>query len=103
MKRFVRPDDFRASGSGNFVFLSEVNDSLLDLALSICKELGLKMVALDIVVENDKYYLIEWQGLFYGTTTAENAVVHWKKENEKWIALSDKLSIEELYIESLCA
>lgn len=102
MKRFVRPDDFRASGSGNFVFLTEVSNDLLDVSLSICKELGLKMVSLDIVFDNDKYHLIEWQGLFYGTITAENAVVHWKKEDDKWYAITNKLSIEELYIESLC-
>ena len=50
LKRFNRPNDFRASGSGNFSYEKEIFDiRCIKIAFEIAKKLELQMVAFDFI------------------------------------------------------
>ena len=62
MIRFTRPNDFRASGSGNITRLSDlITEDAIKLGFDIVKKLKLQACALDFVRDNrdNKLYVIE--------------------------------------------
>ena len=64
LKRLVRENDFRASGSGNFTFLKEgLPLDYLRIAFSLAEKLKLQSGAFDFVLSNGKIMLLE---LSYG-------------------------------------
>lgn len=67
-KRFVRKNDFRASGSHVASHdPSLISHETLRIALDVAKKLGLQCVAYDFVYENGKPLIVEFS---YGTTAA---------------------------------
>lgn len=69
IKRFVRPNDFRASGSGNFTFDATPDDGLLDFAASMREKLDTPWASFDIVEADGRYYLLEFQCVHFGLYT----------------------------------
>ena len=67
LKRYVKDNDFRASGSGNFNFDETPPDSLLEYALHVVQSLDTPWASLDIAeLGNDQYGLIEYQCMHFG-------------------------------------
>lgn len=59
LKRFVRKNDFRASGSGKFAFEKELFDSnVIRASFDISKRLGLQVGVFDFVYNIDKQPLL---------------------------------------------
>lgn len=60
-RRFVRPNDFRASGSGNFdIDPNKINMRCIQIALNISKKLNFNTMAYDFIYdENKKPYINE--------------------------------------------
>lgn len=60
IKRMVREDDFRASGSGNILYQKELfDDAIIKLSFDIADKLQSKCLALDYVFENGKQLVVE--------------------------------------------
>ena len=60
IKRMVRKDDFRASGSGMILYGKEhFSNETVSLAFKIAEQLKSQSAALDFVYHNDKIYVIE--------------------------------------------
>ncbi|MHB2149528.1 ATP-grasp domain-containing protein [Calditrichota bacterium LG25] len=96
-----RKDDFRASGSGNFVFKKELPDGLLDFAWSIEKHFNVPHISLDIGFDGRIFHLIEFQFLYFGTTTIEKAPFYFEKIDSTWSLVEKVSDLEETYIESI--
>lgn len=60
LERANRHNDFRASGSGLFRFPTKVDNLLLNNAQEIANKLGTRWVALDFLVDQGSYKLIEY-------------------------------------------
>lgn len=59
IKRMVRKDDFRASGSGNIFYEPEnINKKCLEAAFSINKKTGSQCTAFDFVLDNNKQPMV---------------------------------------------
>lgn len=84
LKRFVRDDDFRASGSGSFAYDRELFDiDTIKISFEINKRLNLQVGVFDFVFdENNKPLIVE---LSYGYTHAayDNCPGYWD-ENLAW-------------------
>jgi len=79
-KRLVRNNDFRASGSLNYLYEKEhVNESAVKLAFEINEKLKVQSLVYDFVFLDDKPLLLE---ISYGTLmdAFENCVGYWDKD-----------------------
>jgi glutathione synthase/RimK-type ligase-like ATP-grasp enzyme len=75
-RRFVRKNDFRASGSGAFSY-EDINTDAIKIALSISKKLNVQSIAFDFVLdENNKPLIIE-TSYGFGTKGIHNAPGYW--------------------------
>jgi hypothetical protein len=84
LKRSIRKDDFRASGSGKFEFVSEVSDGLLEYIYSTYKSFNCPCVSLDIVECKDNFGLIEFQFLHFGPYTLQKSDGYFVKHDGVW-------------------
>jgi glutathione synthase/RimK-type ligase-like ATP-grasp enzyme len=94
LKRKVRKGDFRASGSGRFEFVVP-SDLVLNFAREVFKKLDVPFVSLDILEQNGKCFLTEFQGLHFGPYTLMFSPFYFKNENNSWHKI-DKSSILEV-------
>jgi len=69
LKRYVRKNDFRASGSGRFDFSERVPDKVLNFAAEIAGHLDAPQLSLDIVISSEVCHLIEYQAMNFGPIT----------------------------------
>lgn len=84
LKRLIRDNDFRASGSGKLIFPDVLNDEIckvLDLAKMLFEELDVPMLSVDIAYDGNKCHMIEFQCLSFGPYTMQfsNAYYMMKK------------------------
>ncbi|MGC5286521.1 hypothetical protein [Micromonospora sp. DT231] len=95
-----RPGDFRASGSGDFDFQDMAGvdrDALLDYAEQVCDVLGTPLASLDIGHSGDRFHLIEFQCLHFGTVTAERSTGYHVRAGETWQHVDEECDIEAVF------
>lgn len=81
LKRMVRENDFRASGSGSFTFNpAEINMDCVKLAFEVAAKLKTQSIAFDFVIQNDKPLIIE---ISYASIIDHNNPGYWDKDL-KW-------------------
>ncbi len=96
-----RPNDFRASGSGLFIFRKDLPDGMLDFALTIRKHFKVPHISLDIGFDGQKFHLIEFQFLHFGTTTIEKSPFCFQQVDGRWKCIDGSSELEKVYVESL--
>lgn len=99
LKRNVRPNDFRSSGSGLFEFV-DVPPSLLDFALTFKEKLAVPYVSLDIMDiagQPGEYACIEFQCVHFGPYTKYNAPFGYEW-SDGWKKIANTKSMEELMV-----
>lgn len=96
-----RNNDFRASGSGNFEFLKIVPDGLLDYAKDVKEFFDVPHISLDIGFDGQQFHLLEFQFLYFGTTTLEKSPHYFIKSDDSWKIIEEKSDLETIYAESI--
>ena len=98
-----RKNDFRASGSGKFDFVEQLPQSMLDYAYSIKEFFKVSHISLDIGFDGTNFHLIEFQFLYFGTTTLEKAPHYflWDKHKKTWSLIKETSDLEEVYVYSI--
>lgn len=81
MKRLIRKNDFRASGSNIFDY-ENINLQSVKIALDFAYKLKLQAVAFDFVFDNDKPLIVE-MSYGFGTTGSGQCKGYWDK-NLNW-------------------
>jgi glutathione synthase/RimK-type ligase-like ATP-grasp enzyme len=94
LKRNINKNDFRASGSGNFEFV-KIENSLLEYVKSIFEKFNEPFMSFDICFDDEKYYLIEYQGIHFGQYTQIESEGFYQKKDNKWNYFKEKVSLEE--------
>ena len=84
LKRFVRKNDFRASGSKLYSTKDDPSTQLLDFAFSCKEKLECPIVSLDIVEKDGVLQLIEYQTMHFGLLTATMSNSYFELENGNW-------------------
>jgi len=98
LNRKNRDNDFRASGSGKFLFPGSVNEieDILGFAERCVNEMDVPMVSLDIGMKGQKGYLIEFQCLGFGPYTQQFSNWHFERDkNDHWIRAEGNDGLEE--------
>lgn len=94
-----RERDFRASGSGRFIFPESVEmiKDILDLAEMTAKELGMPCISMDIARGEKGCVLIEYQCVYFGNYTMQFAEWFYVRERGEWRQCEAEYEIEEEY------
>lgn len=85
LKRLVRENDFRASGSGNLVFENDkIDKRYIQLAFDTAKKLNSQSIAIDLVhSKNDEILIVEISYGFPVKNFLDGAAGYWT-DNLKW-------------------
>lgn len=98
-----RKNDFRASGSGKFNFVEDFPQGMLDYAYSIKEFFKVPHISLDIGFDGTNFHVIEFQFLYFGTTTLEKSPHYflWDKYKKTWSLIKETSDLEEVYVNSI--
>lgn len=94
MRRDVKKGDFRASGSKKFNY-HDVPLYALDYAKEVFDKLNNPYISMDIVVKDEKSYLIEYQGTNFGSSVLRKSDGYYMKNNNNWDFIKEKSEHEE--------
>lgn len=75
-KRYVKKNDFRASGSGIFCY-ENIDQRVIRLALNVAKQLQLQSVAFDFIMDHNQTPLIIEMSYAFGTKGIQSAPGYW--------------------------
>ena len=100
LKRAVRPNDFRASGSGRFSF-EDPPAGLLDFAYSLLQQFNEPYMSFDICFDGSNFHLIEFQGVHFGPFTLTESPRHFLRKGDQWEECVGKVELETIVGESL--
>jgi len=80
IKRFVRENDFRASGSGNIRYAkSELNEDCVRCSFEVEEKLRTQCIAIDFVLKDDKPLIVELSYCF-SPTPYDKCEGYWTKD-----------------------
>lgn len=101
LKRYVRKCDFRASGSHvNYKAgsKSELPYETMDFAWSLYRQLDVPMISMDIAYDGKRNYLLEFQTIYFGTSTHSISKDYYVKEGKNWKIHEKSGDIESSYV-----
>jgi len=103
LKRLNRSNDFRASGSGKFLTCDdfEVSTKLLDNCEKWFKAFDVPCASFDVAYKENKYFLLEFQFISFGTYTQTSAKSYFSKKLGKWEKVNERIILEEVYTDSI--
>lgn len=78
-KRFVRKNDFRASGSGDFSY-ENINTEMIEIGFEVANKLNLQSVAFDFVLDKNNKPLIVEISYGFGTSGINNVPGYWDSQ-----------------------
>lgn len=102
--RHNRKNDFRASGSGMFEWVTQVTEELkivLDFALHVFSCFNVPYISLDIGCDRQQAYLFEMQFLSFGTTAIVNSTGYFCKNSDGWIRVTEDPILEREFVRSI--
>lgn len=99
--RGTRDNDFRASGSGKFEFRKDLPEGMLDYAFNIKDSFKVSHISLDIGFDGKAFHLIEFQFLYFGTTTLEKSPFYFERINNHWEIIEKQSDLESVYVSSI--
>jgi len=89
-----RSNDFRASGSGNISFI-EIPTRILNFTYEILDKLDLPWGSFDIGYDGKQCFLLEYQGIHFGLTTAEKGLFYYVRNSDgTWEKHMGRIQIE---------
>jgi len=96
---------FRASGGGynNYFYGDKANiaPGLFDFVEKVMRYFNVPHASLDIAYDGKSFHLIEIQFLYFGTAGIPYSDGYFSKINNNWSFIKNKLSIEEVYTQSI--
>jgi hypothetical protein len=96
LERSVRPDDFRASGSGNYFWPDKPNNQILNFAKELYRLFNCPLASFDIALDKNELYLLEFQFIMFGTITLERSkyYYHFDEKNMLWVKVEEEPDLE---------
>lgn len=101
LRREVRPNDFRASGSGLFTWEKEPPIHVCRYALEVFKKLNVPHVSLDIAWDGSRCHLIEFQAVSFGCLTMERSSWFFRPDGDEWRIVHETPVLENEYVRSM--
>ena len=97
VRRGIRENDFRASGSGKLQWETPPNE-VLDYAENLMRKFKVPFISLDIGIDKgNQCYLFEFQGTAFGPATLTAGDKFFQKINNVWQKTEGKFNLEQEY------
>jgi len=104
LTRHIKGNDFRASGS-HYKYLAGskaiLPDGLLNFAKKVFDAFQVPHLSIDVVYDGQQFYLIEFQAVYFGTSTYNMSDVYYALNENKWEAFDNNISIEKVFTDSI--
>ncbi len=97
LRRKNRQNDFRASGSGLLEFTDVLPEGILEYAKRVFQLFDVPMISLDVAYDGKKFYLLEFQAIYFGTYTLEYSKYYFTNKDNKWIKVVAASALETEY------
>lgn len=95
----------RASGGGydNYFYgrEAEAPEGMFDFAYDFFLKLNMPQLSVDIAFNGEKYFIIEYQAIHFGTGGIPYSNGYYQKNEGNWVFIEKKLDIEQVYAESI--
>jgi glutathione synthase/RimK-type ligase-like ATP-grasp enzyme len=101
LKRGVKQNDFRASGSGLRDFVKDLPEGLLDFSHKFFLSLNVPNASLDIGFNGTSFFLIEFQCIYFGSYTITFSDYFWRRTQNKFEMVEAKSLLEKEYVTSI--
>lgn len=104
LTRHVKNNDFRASGSHhNYLAGSKaiIPKGLFDFAETVFNAVDVPHLSIDVVYDGNNFHLIEFQAVYFGTSTYNMSDVFFIKKDNSWKQIENDISIEQVYADSV--
>jgi glutathione synthase/RimK-type ligase-like ATP-grasp enzyme len=104
LKRNVRKNDFRASGSGyNYSSGKEADfpENMLDFLKEYYCKLKVPNLSVDFAYDGKKGYIFEFQAIYFGTSTQYKSKEYYEEINGKWEMKPNNLDQEQIFVYSI--
>ncbi|QQS49729.1 MAG: hypothetical protein IPM71_08855 [Bacteroidota bacterium] len=104
LKRSVRVNDFRASGSGidyRSGSKAEFPSEMFPFVRDYYRALEVPNLSIDFGYDGSKGYVFEYQAIHYGTYTQQKSKDYYEYINGNWEIKENNLSVEEVYVHSI--
>ena len=105
LKRPVRENDFRASGSGKEKYLfgdkANIPNGIFDYAKSIYDKFDSPILSIDIAYANNQFYTLEFQFTGFGTSGQQLSENYFSLQHGNWESVYEKLDLEQVYSDSV--
>jgi hypothetical protein len=99
-RRGVRPNDFRASGSGRITW-GPLPDGLIAFASDTLQSFNEPYMSFDVAYDGSNFHLIEFQGVHFGPRFLFEAPTHFQRVDGNWEEKPNGISLEQAIGESL--
>lgn len=101
LKREIRENDFRASGSGKFKWVTPPTE-ILDYAYEIQCQLHTPIISLDLGIDSSKtVHLFEFQGIGFGPLTLIKSTSYFTKTGDNWDQKQQESNLEFEYANAI--
>lgn len=104
LRRNIRPNDFRASGSGyNYSAGSAAEFPLMmfPFVKEFYESLNVPNLSIDFAFDGKEGYILEFQGIHFGTSTHFLSKDYYDNINDQWVIKCNEMDQEELYVYSI--
>ncbi len=96
-----RPNDFRASGTMDFVFVDTLPDAVLDFANQVYDSFDVPFISLDIGYDRNQCYLFEFQFVEFGQRAVQRSNHYFQKKESGWERISQQSKAEHEFVRSV--
>ena len=76
-------------------------EGLLDYAYKIFKVFNVPNFSMDVAYNGGKFYVFEFQAVYFGTKTIENASFYFMRDDSSWKINKEKSYLEKVYVDSI--
>lgn len=94
LQRANRPGDFRASGSGRFVWPDDVAGALLDVAQLVYSAFNVPYISLDIAHDGNNFHVLEFQFVSFGPLTMQGSRFFYHYADHVWRKVEERPVLE---------
>lgn len=104
LKRRIKKDDFRASGSGHGYKSGESSEFPLDYLETLYQfqiKLETPNISIDFGYDGSNGFIFEFQALYFGTSTQFKSSDYYKRTNGTWELKKNNMSQESIYAKSI--
>jgi hypothetical protein len=101
VRRDVRENDFRASGSGKLNWPKDASEQLLNFAWQLFEAFDVPHASFDIAETESAYHLIEAQFVDFGPATLERSDHHWLRNTTGWERFEGQVELERTFVEGV--